>query len=267
MKKLSDQFEIAKQITLADEGGWMIRWSCFVRGEWIYPTISLLKALYDGWEIRIDTQYDELIAAHKEGKVIQVKSASGWRDVHGSLFKLPVVEYRIKPDEKWAKEKEAFARGEIIQYRDKIRQPEWTNLPSHLDPAWFKGEGHEYRIKPDEYAELKKAREEGRVIELWSEMGGWRAVDPIWASPVSDYRIKKEEDQYRPLNSDDIDVMSEFRLIASQKICSPIARSNEGITVASGRVITFYLWKELRDKFEFRSSKNEAWGKCEKLAN
>lgn len=52
----------------------------------------------------------------------------------------------LKPVDKWAKEKEAFAQGKKIEYRNRSL-PNWIHTST---PLWIEGEGHEYRIAPDE---------------------------------------------------------------------------------------------------------------------
>lgn len=51
----------------------------------------------------------------------------------------------LKPEDKWAKEKEAFAQGKRIQWRRYSGPWLFTEYP-----GWYESEGHEYRIAPDE---------------------------------------------------------------------------------------------------------------------
>lgn len=80
--------------------------------EWVSPDSrglsSPLHALACGFEIALDVPepvdpFAELKAAHKAGKVIQIKGyAEQWNDLdHSPEWRAPIAEYRIKPEPEW----------------------------------------------------------------------------------------------------------------------------------------------------------------------
>lgn len=153
--------------------------------------------------------YRELKETYAEGKTIQVKTTSGWRDLNdeGSPnWFLDVNQYRIKPEEDPFKElKEAYAAGKTIQvFTDEFGWSDWVLFT--VSPEWNSGI-ERYRIKPEEdpYAHLKKAHAAGKTIEIlifetWFDL----CSNPNWTSPVDRYRIKPEpKPKYVPFTWED----------------------------------------------------------------
>jgi hypothetical protein len=96
-----------------------------------------------------------VIKAWVDGAEIQVKLAGGsvWLDCSPTGW-FRNCEYRVKPPppHKWQKEMDAYADGKTIQWRNTLSQfatfREWKNCVEEK-PLWLRGEGHEYRIKPE----------------------------------------------------------------------------------------------------------------------
>lgn len=104
-------------------------------------------------EWRAKQVHQDLIDAQAEGKVIEWLSHvdDKWR-THTSPLEsdddfVVGYQYRVKPD-KWAKEKEAYAKGKKIQYRSRW-VTEWSTLSKWDIPKWIEDEDSEYRAEPD----------------------------------------------------------------------------------------------------------------------
>lgn len=140
-------------------------------------------------------KHADVIKAWADGKAVQVafypepthddplaQREPNWRDVTSLVptFSSDML-YRIKPEPlEWQAEREAFARGEKIEWR-RVGSVEWHPCPR---PVWGSsgqcgGKGDEYRIAPKKWAKEREAFARGERVQFCN-IGStdWRDLDP-----------------------------------------------------------------------------------------
>lgn len=128
-----------------------------------------------------------VIKAWADGKEIEFRSAKSvkWESLRGfTPMWQEDSEYRVKPEPRWQKEREAFARGERIQWRSTCKQHAgmaWRDVPAQspiMGPA-FDEPTNEFRIPHKWQAEMD-AWERGEDVQCQEREGGhW------WTMPSS----------------------------------------------------------------------------------
>lgn len=133
-------------------------------------------------------KYADVIKAWADGKAIQyaytppterdplAQRAQEWLDFKANAspgFNNPHTEWRVKPKPaKWQKEREAFERGERVQWRSISPGcgSGWMNIPGLRDgpaAAFWSEPTNEFRI-PHKWQEVLDAQERGEKIQLKS---------------------------------------------------------------------------------------------------
>lgn len=164
-------------------------------------------------------KHAEAIKAWADGKQIQWAEAlpptaadplaqrePGWFDVCPGVAPMWAEHhlYRAKPEPKWQKEREAFYRGERIQWRSLCAQHAkhgWMDVPpgSPLMGPAFDEPTNEFRV-PREWQAERDAFDRGKEIEVRSNDFGWTATsNPSWlkAADGYEYRAKPKAETIR----------------------------------------------------------------------
>ena len=178
--------------------------------------------------------------------------------INGELHAEPLDE----PESiRWAKEKAAFARGEVIQFHRIGSPDDWRDATS---PTWHYD--FEWRVKPiDPYAELKQAHAEGKVIQVF-DVGEW--FDDIyfkWNYPPDRYRVKPAP-VLVPLGPDDVTPGSAIRdsRIKEDKCWILVISTGEDCVFTMQE--THYFDELKADGWEISRDNGKTWSRCEKEA-
>lgn len=159
-------------------------------------------------------KHADLIKAWAEGKPVEVfdPSVAGWVGPLGPLHLWrDASEYGLAPSiRRWQKEREAFARGERIQWRSTCKQHAgmaWIDVPAQsplMGPA-FDEPTNEFRI-PHKWQTEMDAHARGETVQ-YRDFGPWADLfyrgkdwvdfdrntdpNPVWATTATrEYRIK-----------------------------------------------------------------------------
>jgi len=127
--------------------------------------------------------------------------------------------------------------------------------------------------RPDPYEALKKARSEGKVVELFMEdKNQWEPLnhDPIWSDGPDHYRVKPSPVMV-PLGPEDVPPGSALRYIESTThtrrygfawfLVREVPTAGDGVVVSDEWRPSFEFMKE---KLEISRDGGKTWQKCEK---